>query len=78
MLAPNYLSTLFKKETGETISDYTQKLRLEKAKNLLRTTNLNLNEIAAQVGYSDPKHFSKLFKKTFGIRPQDYRKMYSW
>lgn len=78
MLTPSYLSTLFKKEVGETISDYTQRLRLEKAKNLLRTTNLNLNEIAAQVGYTDPKHFSKMFKKMLGVRPQDYRKMYSW
>lgn len=78
LLTPSYLSMLFKKEVGETISDYTQKLRLEKAKTLLRTTNLNLNEIAAQVGYTDPKHFSKMFKKMLGVRPQDYRKMYSW
>ena len=78
LLTPSYLSVLFKKEMGETISDYTQKLRLEKAKALLRTTNLNINEISIQVGYTDSKHFSKVFKKVLGVRPKEYRKMYSW
>ena len=78
MLNASYLSSLFKKETGETISEYTQRFRLERAKALLRTTNLNINEIATRVGYSDARHFSKLFKKVVGARPQDYRRMYAW
>lgn len=77
-LSPSYLSNLFRKETGETISEYTQRLRLEKAKTLLRSTGMNINEIASAVGYADAKHFSKLFRKVIGAKPQDYRKMYSW
>ena len=77
-LSASYLSMLFKKETGENVSDYIQYVRLEEAKRLLRTTNLYVNEIAQQVGYADPKHFSKLFRKQTGSRPQDYRRLYSW
>ena len=78
MLSPSYLSNLFRKETGETISEYILRLRMEKAKRLLRTTNMNLSEIAANIGYADAKHFSKVFRKTTGAKPQEYRKMYSW
>ena len=75
-LSPNYFSMLFKKETGQNPSDYIVQQRLEKAKLLLRTTNLNLSQIAQQVGYTDAKHFSKLFKRFTGTFPKDYRKMY--
>jgi two-component system response regulator YesN len=77
-LSPAYLSSLFKKETGENLSDYVQRLRLERAKALLKSTNLTIQEIAAGVGYADAKHFSKLFSRMTGARPQDYRKMYAW
>ncbi len=77
-LSPSYLSMLFKRETGENISDYMQYLRIEEAKRLLKSTNLYVNEIAERVGYTDPKHFSKLFKKQIGSQPQEYRKLYSW
>lgn len=77
MLNPNYLSKLFKEETGTGISEYILSLRLEQAMLLLRTTSLNINQIADRVGYQDAKHFSKLFRKSLGIQMQDYRKMYS-
>lgn len=77
-LSPSYLSTLFKRETGENISDYMQYLRIEEAKRLLKSTNLYINEISERVGYTDAKHFSKLFKSQVGSRPQDYRKLYAW
>lgn len=77
MLNPNYLSKLFKDETGEGISDFILQLRLEEAKRLLRTTNLNISQIADCVGYQDSKHFSKLFRKAVGIQMRDYRNMYS-
>lgn len=76
MLSPNYLSMLFKKETGQGISDFILQLRLERAKLLLRTTSLNISQIAEKVGYQDARHFSKLFRKMTGIQPKDYRKMY--
>lgn len=78
MLSPAYLSSLFKKETGENLSDYIQRLRLEKAKGLLRSTHLTIQEIASRIGYTDAKYFSKLFFRMTGARPQDYRKMYAW
>ena len=77
-LSPSYFSALFKKESGETISDYLQRIRLEEAKKLLRATSLNLNEIAQRVGYTDAKHFSKMFRKQTGARPNEYRKLYAW
>ncbi len=77
-LSPAYLSSLFKKETGENLSDYIQRLRLEKAKALLKGTPLTIQEISAAVGYSDAKYFSKMFCRMTGAKPQDYRKMYAW
>ncbi len=77
-LSPGYFSVLFKKETGETVSDYLLRQRLEEAKRLLRTTSLNMNEIAERVGYTDAKHFSKMFKKQTGAKPFEYRKLYAW
>lgn len=75
-LSCGYLSSMFSKETGTNVSEFLLELRITKAKMLLKTTLLNLSEISEQVGYKDPKHFSKLFAKTVGIRPQEYRKLY--
>ncbi|MEG1515507.1 MAG: response regulator [Clostridia bacterium] len=78
MISPGYLSTLFKKETGEAISEYILQLRLDEARRLLRDTSLNIGEIAGRVGYTDPKHFSKMFHQQTGSRPMEYRRLYSW
>lgn len=72
-----YISTIFKKETGMTLTNYLIDLRLERAKELIRTTNLTINEVAHEVGYMDTRHFSKLFIKTVGIKPIEYRKFYA-
>lgn len=72
-LTPNYISMIFKKAKGYTIVDYITHLRIEKAKQLLSTTNLKIQEIAEQVGYSNPYYFSSVFKKKTGLQPKHYR-----
>lgn len=71
---PNYLSTLFKQKTGTTFSDYLRKIRINKAIELMRSTNMKLYEIAIAVGYSDTAHFYRAFKKETGIAPGYYQK----
>ena len=72
-----YFSTLFKKENGDNYVNYLSEVRMNKAKELLRETNLNIAVICEQVGYNDLKHFTKSFKKNTGIKPNEYRKLYS-
>lgn len=74
---PAYFSTLFKKETGFTFSEYLLTTRMEAAKDMLRDTNLNIATICEKVGYSDSKHFAKTFMKETGLKPNQYRKLYS-
>ncbi|WP_028242796.1 response regulator [Pseudobutyrivibrio ruminis] len=69
-----YFSKVFKEETGENFIDYLTKLRIEAAKNLLKTTNKSMKEIALEVGYPDPNYFSRNFKKYTGKTPTDYAK----
>lgn len=71
---PNYLSTLFKQKTGTTFSDYLRSFRINKAIELMRTTNLKLYEIASIVGYNDTAHFYRAFKKETGMSPGNYQK----
>lgn len=76
-LNPTYFSVVFKKETGSNFSDYLINVRMEEAKALLRESNETILVIAEKVGYKDPKYFSQLFTKTVGIKPNNYRKLYS-
>lgn len=68
-----YFSKLFRKEMGVSPVQHLQKLRMERAKLLLREA-LTIEEVAASVGYADPLYFSKAFKKWVGATPTDYRK----
>ena len=77
-LSPPYLSELFKNETGETISNYIQRTRIEMAQHLLLTTMMNVTEVADAVGYADAKYFSRVFRKHLGIRPSDFRYLNKW
>lgn len=72
-----YFSTLFKRETGYNFSEYLFNCRVEKAKELLRDTNLSVAEICQKVGYNDVKHFTKKFTKFASLKPNEYRKLYS-
>ncbi|RAP76075.1 helix-turn-helix domain-containing protein [Paenibacillus montanisoli] len=75
-LSPNYLSALFKKELNMNFSEYLNRLRLEKAKELLLGTNMKSYEVAQQVGFSDDSYFSRAFKKHTGVRPNGFRKLW--
>ncbi len=75
-LSPNYFSELFKKETGQNFSDYLTACRIGQAKKLLRESDCNISETAAQVGYSDVRYFGKLFKKKVGVTPGEYKRIH--
>ncbi|HIW34072.1 MAG TPA: helix-turn-helix domain-containing protein [Candidatus Paenibacillus intestinavium] len=73
-LNPAYLSRLFRRETGHSLTDYLVKYRITKAKEQLEHSQQRVSDIAMEVGYANFSHFSKLFKKTTGLTPQEYRK----
>ena len=75
-LSPNYLSGLFKKKMGKTISQYIVDIRVGNAKTLLRNRALKLYDIALQVGYKDANYFTKIFKRAVGITPSEYREKF--
>jgi two-component system response regulator YesN len=68
---PQYLSRMFSQEKGESFVDYLTRLRVSKAKELLKAGQ-NVKETAAEVGYADANYFSRLFKKWEGLSPGDY------
>jgi two-component system response regulator YesN len=72
----SYFSKLFKKETGEGFSKYLVRVRIDRAKELLRDTNKPVSEVCELVGYSDIKHFTGTFKKMTNLNPGQYRKLY--
>lgn len=73
-LSPSYLSKRFKQETGMTLRDYIVETRIQRAKELLvNDMGLKAYEVGAQVGYSDPTYFNKLFKRKVGVTPKTYR-----
>jgi two-component system response regulator YesN len=71
-----YLSRLFRKETGESLSDYILDARVNKAKYLLEKTNNKISDIACTIGYDNFSYFAKMFKKSTGVTPQEYRKKF--
>lgn len=72
-LHPTHLSKLYKIETGEGVSDFVSRLRMETACHKLKTTDKKVYEISLEIGYLDPAYFIKVFKKQFGQTPQEYR-----
>ena len=71
---PQYISQLFKNEIGVGFLTYLTSIRMEKAKSLLLTTSLSVAEIAEETGYNDYRVFTKVFKKTEGITPSQFRR----
>ncbi|GFH42720.1 hypothetical protein Hs30E_12710 [Lactococcus hodotermopsidis] len=71
----NYLSSYFSTNYNATFSDYLKTLRMEKAKTLLKNSELNLSEISEAIGFSDLAYFSKVFKKEIGTSPSKYRRL---
>ena len=72
-LSATHFSVLFKEQTGCSPRDYLHLLRIHSACQLLRTSNLNVKEIAARLGYQDQFHFSRKFKAFSGVPPSLYR-----
>lgn len=72
-LSPNYISLIFRQETGETITEYLTTVRMEHAKDLLKTTDYKIFEVAEMVGYDNANYFSTVFKKHTGVHPQKFR-----
>lgn len=73
-LNTSYLSTLFKKEVGMTLTDYVTKNRIEYAKKLLKSTTLSIQDIAIQSGIPDIHYFTRLFRREVGMSPREWRK----
>jgi AraC-like DNA-binding protein len=73
-MSVSYFGLLFKKITGYSYVNYIHKVRLDKAKVLLRNGIAPISEIAFEVGYSDPLYFSKMFTREVGLSPREYRK----
>jgi AraC-like DNA-binding protein len=74
-ISPGYLSALFKKEVGQTLTDYVNRRRMSQATKLLRSTVLQIQTIAQHCGIPDVNYFSKTFKRYCGCTPKDYRQL---
>lgn len=70
---PVYLSKIYKAETGEGLGDYMIRMRMERALYLLKHTNKKIYEITSELGYQNPQYFSKMFKKHYGMTPNEFR-----
>lgn len=80
-LSPSYLSRLFKKELGISVSDYIRKKKIDKAQNLLKYSDFTPVEIANYLSFSSQSHFIQAFEKMVGMTPKKYRDRYyrtSW
>ena len=71
-VTPNYLSTVFKKETGMNFTRRLTELRLEKSKELLHRGEANVGEVARSLGYQSGRHFTRLFKDRYGRTPSEW------
>jgi AraC-like DNA-binding protein len=72
-ISESKLRSLFSKEAGTNFTQYVLDMRLEKAEEMLRTTDVFIIDIAMKVGFKDPKYFSRVFKKKYGVTPQEFR-----
>ena len=72
-LSPQYLSSIFKKETGEGLTKFIRDYRMKKAKELLQKTNKKIHTICFEVGYSNDSYFCKSFREYFGVSPEQFR-----
>lgn len=73
-ISKNYLSGLFKKETGMTLTDYIHQVRIRRAVTLINSSSLSITTIAASCGYNDINYFIRIFKRALGMSPKQYQK----
>jgi len=69
----DYLTRIFHQELGISPWDYLSRYRVQRAKELLRTTDVHITAVASQVGFDDPAYFSRIFRKEVGCSPREYR-----
>lgn len=74
-LSPNYFGDLIKKETGKSAQEHIQNKIIDMAKNKIFDNNKTINEIAYELGFKYPQHFSRLFKQRVGYTPNEYRRL---
>jgi len=72
-MSPSYLTRLFREQTGRSPASFVREVRLRRAYELVQTTFLSIKEVMAAVGWNDPSHFSRAFKRRFGVSPQGLR-----
>jgi len=75
-LNKTYLSQLFTKQMNISLVNYIEKVRIQRAKSLLATTNLSVSQISEDIGYSSQSYFTKVFKKATGVGPLKYRSLF--
>lgn len=75
-LSPYYLSRLFRRVTGQSIVDFINVRRIEEARRLLENTDLRINHVAEQTGFSTTAHFRRVFREQVGVSPVQYRKVH--
>ena len=75
-LSPVYVSRLFKQETGQNFSDYVANVRFEKAKALLRRSDIRIFDVGQRTGYANPRYFYRVFKQMSGYTPSEYRRLF--
>lgn len=73
-VTPNYLSSLFHRETDRTLAEHITNARMQVALSLLQTTRLQIQTVAQLCGFNDPNYFGKQFKKFYGTPPLHYRR----
>ena len=73
-ISEGYLSSLFRRETGKTVTGYVSEKRAEYAAGLLRESSLQVQTIAQYCGIPDVNYFSKIFKRCYGVTPREYRR----
>ncbi len=72
-VSENYISTLFREETGMNFLQYLNAVRISKATELLRKSSMNISEIAEATGFPTPGYFTKVFRRFFSVTPSEYR-----
>lgn len=73
-ITPNYLSRIFRAQTGVKLSDHLCEVRINRAKELLENPNITVKDVSEQVGYYNAKHFARVFLKVVGVTPSTYQK----
>ena len=72
-VSSQYLSKIFKDETGRTFVEYLTTLRINRAKDIIQTSDQPIKQVGIMVGYKDPNYFSRIFRSVVGVSPSDFR-----